>query len=87
MQPVMRMDATASFGSHSGPTACEPSMPKADMTDRCKRGNDKGAGTPMGDARATAARAVKTMEKMPETPQVAKTHLKSLGLSSQSGVV
>mmetsp|Transcript_130067 Transcript_130067/g.324239 ORF Transcript_130067/g.324239 Transcript_130067/m.324239 type:complete len:299 (-) Transcript_130067:788-1684(-) len=87
MQPVMRIEATASFGSHSGPTAQEPSMPSADITDRCNIGKDRGGGTLSGDCGATAPMAVARMEKHPEALHVAKTHLKSSGLSSHLSVV
>mmetsp|Transcript_162961 Transcript_162961/g.522562 ORF Transcript_162961/g.522562 Transcript_162961/m.522562 type:complete len:218 (-) Transcript_162961:1276-1929(-) len=87
MQPVMRIDATASFGSHSGPTAQEPSMPSADITDRCNMGRASGGGTLRGDAGATAARLVRRTEKQPENPHVASTHLKSSGRSSHFSVV
>lgn len=85
MHPVMRMDATANFGSHSGPTALEPSMPSADITDRCNNGKDNGAGTESGDAEPN--NAVPPRDIKPETVQVASTHLKSSGLSSHRLVV
>lgn len=101
MQPVIRIEATASLGSHSGPMAsrpfsplvlwsygtCEPSMPSADITERCSRGKDSGAGTPSGDLGFTAPTVVSKTEKQPEKQQVAKTHLKSSALSNQSPVV
>mmetsp|Transcript_48195 Transcript_48195/g.90219 ORF Transcript_48195/g.90219 Transcript_48195/m.90219 type:complete len:231 (+) Transcript_48195:3-695(+) len=87
MHPVMRMDATASFGSHSGPMACEPSMPRADITERWRSGRESGAGMVSGDFGFTAPKVVRKIEKQPEAEQVANTHLKSSALSSQSPVV
>ena len=66
---------------------CEPSMPSADITERCSRGKDSGAGTPSGDLGFTAPTVVSKTEKQPEKQQVAKTHLKSSALSNQSPVV
>mmetsp|Transcript_62498 Transcript_62498/g.191162 ORF Transcript_62498/g.191162 Transcript_62498/m.191162 type:complete len:259 (-) Transcript_62498:636-1412(-) len=87
MHPVMRMEATASLGSHSGPTAQEPSMPSADMTDRCSIGSDNGGGTDSGDCGATAATEVHNREKQPDAAHVPRTTLKSSGRSSHLSVV
>mmetsp|Transcript_70732 Transcript_70732/g.153605 ORF Transcript_70732/g.153605 Transcript_70732/m.153605 type:complete len:224 (+) Transcript_70732:221-892(+) len=87
MHPVMRMDATANLGSHSGPTAFDPSMPRADITERCRSGNESGAGMLNGDWTATAASAETPSETHPETPQVPSTQRKSPASSSQRPVV
>mmetsp|Transcript_124464 Transcript_124464/g.248258 ORF Transcript_124464/g.248258 Transcript_124464/m.248258 type:complete len:239 (-) Transcript_124464:765-1481(-) len=86
-QPVISIDATASFGSHSGPTTSDPSMPRADITERWSNGKESGAGKPSGDCGATAPNEAKSSEKQAETLHVTSTHRKSSELSSQSAVV
>mmetsp|Transcript_84319 Transcript_84319/g.149030 ORF Transcript_84319/g.149030 Transcript_84319/m.149030 type:complete len:296 (+) Transcript_84319:385-1272(+) len=85
--PVMRIDATASLGSHSGPMACEPSIPKADITERWRSGKESGAGMLRGESGLTAPMVVRNTEKQPEAVQVARTQRKSSGRSNQRPVV
>jgi hypothetical protein len=83
----MRIEATASFGSHSGPTAFEPSMPNADITERCRSGKESGDGTLSGEVVFTAKSAVPISDTQPDALQVASTHLKSLASSNHKPVV
>merc|ERR1712060_283336 len=76
MHPVMRMDATANFGSHSGPMALEPSIPNADITERFTNGNDNGDGTDNGDGAQTAPIAVASNEKEADALHVANAQRK-----------
>mmetsp|Transcript_13397 Transcript_13397/g.22028 ORF Transcript_13397/g.22028 Transcript_13397/m.22028 type:complete len:201 (-) Transcript_13397:913-1515(-) len=87
IHPVIKIDAMASFGSHSAPIALEPSIPNADITERCSSGRDNGCGMLSGDCGLTAPMAVAKIEKQPDMPHVVMTHLKSLGSSSHFPVV
>merc|ERR1712216_434706 len=87
MQPVIRIEATESFGSHSGPIAMEPSIPSADITERLVIGRESGAGILSGDIGWLDTRTVPNAAAVAETPEVTKTQRRFPGSSYHLSVV